>query len=191
MSSFFERIRYQLKVANVRPILRRFLMNTVFDSVFTCMGIIIGAATGSAMNSILIFGTTLTGALAMGISSGVSTYEAEGVERVIALKKLEKSMLRDLDETVQERASKVGQIIIGVTNFAVPILIALSLTLPILIINSIIALYFTVGIATAILFGMGAYFAKVARTNLLLRGVRMAGIGLGTFVICYFISALI
>ncbi|MEM2958702.1 MAG: hypothetical protein QW261_10435, partial [Candidatus Jordarchaeaceae archaeon] len=60
MSSFLNRIRYQLKVADVWPILRRFLMNTVFDSVLTCMGIIIGAATASSISPLLIFGTTLT-----------------------------------------------------------------------------------------------------------------------------------
>lgn len=192
MSPFFKNIRYQLKVAKVWPTLRRFLMNTVFDSVLTCMGIIIGAATASAMNSILIFGTTLTGALALGISSGVSTYEAEGAEKEIELKKLEKSMLRDLEDSIQYRASKVGQIVIGITNFSVPILTALALTIPILIISdSTIALYCTVGVATAILFGMGMYFAKISKTNLILRGVRTAVIGIGTFIIAYFVSTLI
>lgn len=192
MPSFIRRIKYQLKVARVWPTLRRFLMNTVFDSVLTCMGIIIGAATASTINPIIIFGTTLTGALALGISSGVSTYEAEGAEKEIELKKLERSMLRDLEDSIQYKASKIGQIVIGITNFSIPILIALALVLPIIILpDAQVALYFTIGVATAILFGVGMYFAKISKTNILLRGVRTAAIGIGTFVICYFISTLI
>ncbi len=191
MSSFFKRIRYQLKIARARPSLRRFLMNTVFDSVLTCMGIIIGAATASTVNPTLIFGTTLTGALALGISSGVSTYEAEGAEKEIELKKLERSMLRQLQDSVQYKASKVGQIVIGITNFSTPILIAIALTLPLLIISdSIVALYITVGIATAVLFGMGTYFAKISKTSIIKRGIRTAVIGIGTFILCYFINTL-
>jgi len=191
MSTFFERIRHQLRIANVWPILRRFLMNTVFDSVLTCMGIIIGAATASTVNPIFIFGTTLTGALALGISSGVSTYEAEGAEREIRLKRLEKAMLADLEDTIQYEATRTGQIVIGVANFSVPVLVALALTLPFLILSdAVVALYLTMAAAVAILFGMGMYFGKISRTNILLRGIRMAAIGIGTFVLCYYIGFL-
>ncbi|MEM2134962.1 MAG: hypothetical protein Q6366_005855 [Candidatus Freyarchaeota archaeon] len=191
MSSFLNRIRYQLKVADVWPILRRFLMNTVFDSVLTCMGIIIGAATASSISPLLIFGTTLTGALALGISSGVSTFEAERFESVKRLKELEKSMLRDLDETIHYKASRTGQFIVGITNFSVPILVALALTLPIILVQqSTIAIYITIGVAIAILFGMGMYFGKISKANMVLRGIRTAAIGIGTFIICYYISFL-
>ncbi len=191
MSSFLNRIRYQLKVANVWPILRRFLMNTVFDSVLTCMGIIIGAATASSISPLLIFGTTLTGALALGISSGISTFEAERTESVKRLKELEKSMLRNLDETIHHKASRTGQIVVGITNFSVPILVALVLTLPIILVQqSMIAIYITIAVAIAILFGMGMYFGKISKTNMVLRGIRTAAIGIGTFIICYYINFL-
>lgn len=48
----------------------------------------------------VIVGTMLTTSLALGISTGVSVYEAESLERGIRIAQLEKAMIRRLDETM-------------------------------------------------------------------------------------------
>ncbi len=63
------------------PTIRRYLVNTIFDSTFVMLGIIIGSAFTSDPNIRLTVVTMLTSSVALGISTGVSTYEAENLEQ--------------------------------------------------------------------------------------------------------------
>jgi hypothetical protein len=58
------------------PIIRRFFTNTLFDSTFTLLGIVVGAN----VNLKVVMITMATSSLALGISAGISVYEAESLE---------------------------------------------------------------------------------------------------------------
>lgn len=72
-------LRETLKHESVGPIIRRFFINTLFDSTFMLLGIIVGSAfaTQAGLNVIIV--TMLTTSIALGISTGVSVYEAESL----------------------------------------------------------------------------------------------------------------
>src|SRR4030066_206146 len=89
-----------LRGLNVGPSLRRFFVNTLFDSTFMLLGVIIGSAFSDNPDIEVVVGTMITTSLALGISTGVSVYEAENLERGIRISQIEKAMIRNLDETV-------------------------------------------------------------------------------------------
>lgn len=95
-----------LKQENVGPIIRRFFINTLFDSTFMLLGIIVGSAftANAALNVIVV--TMLTTSLALGISTGVSVYEAESLEQEKRITDLEKALFTNLKETNIEKTAK-------------------------------------------------------------------------------------
>jgi hypothetical protein len=90
-------LRETLKHESVGPIIRRFFINTLFDSTFMLLGIIVGSAfAGAAAGLNVIIITMLTTSLALGISTGVSVYEAESLEQERKIADLEKALFTDL-----------------------------------------------------------------------------------------------
>ncbi len=94
------RIWRRLHDVHIGPSFRRFFINTLFDSTFMLVGVIMGSAFSDNPDIEVIVGTMLTTSLALGISTGVSVYEAESLERGIRIAQLEKAMIRRLDETM-------------------------------------------------------------------------------------------
>jgi hypothetical protein len=71
------------KLAEIGPILRRFLINTFFDSTFSQLGVLIGSAFAGNPNLRLVMGTLISSSIALGISTGTkrlsssaATYQA-------------------------------------------------------------------------------------------------------------------
>jgi hypothetical protein len=54
-----------------------YIINSLFDAVFTIMGIVIGSSFSARLDLRSIIGTIITSSLSLGVSSGFSIYEAE------------------------------------------------------------------------------------------------------------------
>ena len=87
------------KLSEIGPILRRFFINTLFDSTFTQLGILLGSAFADSPDLRLVIGTLISSSVALGISTGVSVYESETLERERRTIELEKALFRKLDNT--------------------------------------------------------------------------------------------
>jgi hypothetical protein len=101
-----EDFRKVLSREDVAPLLRRSFVNTLFDSTFMLLGIIVGVAHASGAGLRAIALTMATSSLALGISTGVSVYESELLERERAISELERALFRDLEGTWIERSAK-------------------------------------------------------------------------------------
>ena len=114
-------LRETLKHESVGPIIRRFFINTLFDSTFMLLGIIVGSAFAGhvALNVIVV--TMLTTSLALGISTGVSVYEAESLEQERKIADLEKALFTDLQDTSIHKTAKYTILIATLINFATPL----------------------------------------------------------------------
>ena len=88
------------------PTLRRLFVNTIFDSTFVILGILIASAFSSQPNYHIVVATIVTSSVALGISTGVSVYEAENMEQSIKMKEMERAMLTSLENTKLKRISK-------------------------------------------------------------------------------------
>jgi len=186
-----------LKHESVGPIIRRFFINTLFDSTFMLLGIIVGSAfAGAAAGLNVIILTMLTTSLALGISTGVSIYEAESLEQERKIADLEKALFTDLKDTSIQKTSKNTIIIVTLINFATPLFsCALTITPFVLVAIGILPLdiagWISVVLALSTLFGAGVYMGRIGKTNPYKKGLRMVAFGILAFVIGFLLNLLI
>ncbi|MFQ5986683.1 MAG: hypothetical protein ACE5KQ_04940 [Thermoplasmata archaeon] len=174
---------------------RRYFVNTVFDSTFVAMGIVVGVALVPGTNVGTVVGTMFAATLALGISTGTSVYEAEKVEAEIRLRELERAMLTTLDGTEADRALDVSRYFVVAVNVVAPLAVFAATASPFYLSSSLTvagipAAFFSVAVAVAVLFVVGTYLGRLTGRPGLLRGLRMAFIGVVTFAAIWFIQGL-
>ena len=178
------------------PIVRRFFINTLFDSTFMLLGIIVGAAFVADANIRIVIVTMVTSSLALSISTGVSVYEAESLEQERKITRLEMAMLTDLTDTVIDKTSKSITMLVLVINFLTPILSCAITILPFVfvvleILDIYIASWLSVAFAFSILFGAGVYLGRIGKKNPWIKGLRMTAFGVIAFIIGFLLDFLI
>jgi len=189
-------LRKMLRREDVGPITRRFFINTLFDSTFMLLGIIVGAAFAADASLKVVMVTMVTSSLALGISTGVSVYEAESLERERKISELEKALFRDLRGTKIEKLARSITMLIALINFSTPFVSCVVTILPFLLAASNIlevdvASWFSVTLALGTLFSAGVYMGRLGKTNPWKKGLRMAVFGLVAFIIGYLLDALV
>ncbi|MCJ2520207.1 MAG: hypothetical protein LN412_04575 [Candidatus Thermoplasmatota archaeon] len=174
--------------------LRRYFINTIFDSTFVVMGIIIASALAPDSTVRTVVSTMLAASVALGISTGTSVYEAEKVEAEIRLKELERAMLKPLANTDAERSLDVSRYVTAFVNGLAPLVVFAFTAAPFLLTSSVLVdpsvAYMSIAIAIGVIFSVGAYLGKLSGGAVWLKGLRMALIGLGTFAAIWFIQTL-
>jgi predicted membrane protein (TIGR00267 family) len=189
-----KKIRAVLDEPETGPTLRRFFVNTMFDSTFVILGILIASAFSSEPSLRTVIVTIVTSSVALGISTGISVMEAETMEQSIKMREMERAMLTSLEDTHLHRISRYTIFLVAAVNFCAPI-IAGSVTLsPFLLIgesNIQLAAYISLGLAITILFVVGAVMGRAGRRNPWVQGSRMAVAGVGAFILCFFIESML
>jgi predicted membrane protein (TIGR00267 family) len=180
----------------IGPVLRRFFINTLFDSTFMQMGIIIGSTFAANPDLRLAIGTLISSSAALGISTGVSVYESENLERERRITELEKALFRNLDDTMITENYKTYAIVLSIVNFLTPFICCGIVVIPL-----ILAMFELISIATAswvsillalgILFFAGTYLGRLGKQNPLIKGLRMIAFGVIAFVVGFLIQTLI
>jgi predicted membrane protein (TIGR00267 family) len=117
------RLLNTLKLEGVGSIIRRFFINTLFDSTFMLLGIIVGSAVTAEAGLRVIVVTMLTTSVALGISTGVSVYEAESLEQERKIADLEKALFTDLTDTSIQKNAKNTILLTTIINFGTPLLL--------------------------------------------------------------------
>jgi predicted membrane protein (TIGR00267 family) len=180
----------------VGPILRRFLMNTLFDSTFMQLGIIIGSAFAANPDLRLILGTLVASSVALGMSTGVSIYESETLERERRVVELEKALFRKLDNTIITENYKTYAMILSVVNFFTPLVCCSIVSAPLIaaafrLLDIMTASWISVALALSILFVAGTYLGRLSKQNPFMKGLRMVIFGVAAFVVGFLIQILI
>lgn len=189
-------LRRMLKREDVGPIIRRFFINTLFDSTFMLLGIVVGVAFAADASLGVVLVTMVTSSFALGISTGVSVYEAESLERERKIYELERALFMDLEGTKIEKAARSIAILVALINFLTPLFSCAVMILPfvlvaldVLEINS--ASWFSVILALSTLFGAGVYMGRLGKKNPWKKGVRMVCFGLIAFIIGFLLDSLV
>lgn len=193
-SDFFSAVDCALKTPDTVPAMRRYFVNTVFDSTFVILGIIIGMALSSEPSTRLVVVTIVTSCVALMISTGISVFEAERLEQSIRIQQIEKVMLRKLDETSIKRTSVHSTLLISVTNCVAPIITGTVTLAPFLLLPEsqvTTAAWTSIGLAISILFITGMTMGRMAQKSPAFYGLRMAGAGVVAFVACYMVEYLL
>ncbi len=176
--------------------IRRFFINTLFDSTFMLLGIVVGSAVAGEVRLESVISTMIITSLALGISTGVSVYEAESLEQERRMARLEKAMIEDLSGTSVHKSAKFITWAASLINFSTPLVSCAILIAPFaLVVANIVNLQSAarISIAMAIgeLFIVGAYMGKIGKKNPWIKGLRMAGFGLIAFMIGLLLDTLI
>jgi predicted membrane protein (TIGR00267 family) len=184
------------RLAEIGPILRRFFINTLFDSTFTQLGVLIGSAFADNPDLRLVIGTLISSSIALGISTGVSVYESETLERERRTVELEKALFRKLDKTRLAETYRNYARLLALVNFVTPLICCAIIVMPIVaaffnILDSSTASWISIILAMAILFTAGVYFGRYGKQNPLRKGLRMVGFGIVAFAAGYLIQILL
>jgi predicted membrane protein (TIGR00267 family) len=161
------------------------------------LGIIVGSAfAGAAVGLNVIIITMLTTSLALGISTGVSVYEAESLEQERKIADLEKALFTDLKDTSIQKTAKYITLIATLINFATPLFsCAVTITPFILVAMGILPLniagWISVVFALSTLFGAGVYMGRIGKTNPYKKGLRMVAFGVLAFAIGFLLNLLL
>jgi predicted membrane protein (TIGR00267 family) len=178
------------------PIIRRFFTNTIFDSTFTLLGIVVGAAFTANVNLKVIMITMATSSLALGISAGISVYEAESLESERKIMELERALFMNLKGTRIERKERAAIALAALIVFLTPLFSCAVAMLPFIfaasgILEVNLAPWASVMLALGTLFGAGAYMGRLGRKSPWKRGLRMVCFGLLAFIIGLLLNSLV
>lgn len=189
-------LRETLKHESVGPIIRRFFINTLFDSTFILLGILVGAAFAADAGLNVVVVTMLTTSLALGISTGVSVWEAESLEQERKISDLEKALFTDLEDTSIHKTAKYTVILAALINFATPLLsCAITITpfifVALRVLHIDVASWISVALALSTLFSAGVYMGRIGKTNPYKKGLRMVAFGVLAFAVGYLLDLLI
>jgi predicted membrane protein (TIGR00267 family) len=181
-------LRTTLRREDVGPIARRFFINTLFDSTFMLLGIVVGAAFAADASLGVVLVTMVTSSLALGISTGVSVYEAESLEREKKISDLERALFRDLSGTRIEKTARSVTMLVALMNFSTPLVSCVLTTSPLLLAAAGIlevnqASWLSIISALGTLFVAGAYMGRIGKKNPWKKGLRMVAFGLLAFII--------
>jgi predicted membrane protein (TIGR00267 family) len=188
------RIEAALSLPGTWPAIRRYFVNTMFDSTFVMLGIIIAGAFNETPQLRIVIATILSSAVALGISTGVSVFEAENLEQGRRIDEIEKAMLRSMEETHIVRSSRSSIYLIALVNFMAPIITGTVILTPFLIFSAIeirTAAWTAVGLAIALLFLTGYFMGRAGKRNPWIQAMRMALVGVGAFIICFYIGSIV
>jgi predicted membrane protein (TIGR00267 family) len=184
--------RKALNMPETRPALRRYFVNTIFDTTFVILGVIIGSALSPHPSLDVVTTTIITSSVALAISTGSSVYEAESLEQSRRLGEISRAMLSSVNDTDLGKTSRASIALISIVNSCAPLLAGAITLTPFLLLPAadiVFAAEISITSALSILFVTGYFMGRMAKMNPWAKGLRMALIGLAAFGICYLIGA--
>lgn len=174
-------------MAEPSPLFRRYFVNTLFDSTFVVLGILAATAAEPDPDVGFALGTVFAACLAIGVSTGVSVYEAEQTEAAIRLLRLERAMLSPMADTEISRNLRSLRIAIAVVNFLAPIAVAAVTSIPLVAFHFGLFPAFSTAAAVSgiagvsIIFVAGYSMGKLTHRKPWVKAVRMSVVAIVTF----------
>ncbi|OGS45813.1 MAG: hypothetical protein A3K66_01630 [Euryarchaeota archaeon RBG_16_67_27] len=166
---------------------RRYFVNTIFDSTFVVLGILAATSAEAEPSVDFALGALFAACLAIGVSTGVSVYEAEHVEDEIRLRRIERAMLKSLADTGIPRSFRMSRYATSLVNFLAPLVVALVTSLPLLMFQARLLPDFSVaagasgGLGILIISVSGYYLGKLSGKRPWRKAGRMTIVAFLTF----------
>jgi predicted membrane protein (TIGR00267 family) len=144
----------------------------------------------------LVIGTLVSSSIALGISTGISVYESETLERERRIVELEKALFRNMDNTTITKKYATYAAVISIVNLMTPLLCCTIVSIPMVlatvgIVSVSGASWSSAIFALGIVFATGAYLGKSGQQNPLIKGAKMTVFGAVAFAIGFLVQSLI
>ena len=180
------------QIAGIDEIGRRYLAMNAFDGILTMIGVLMGSYVAGIREPRIVISTGLATCLAMGVSGFWGAYLTESAERKHEMQELEHAMLSDMSHSKQARASRFAAVVVSIIDGLSPLVAGMIVLLPFILCNvwhDVMASYgLSVGIALALLFGLGVFLARVAHEHIIPAGVRMIVAGVVCVILSFFLA---
>lgn len=175
------------------PISRRYFVMNAFDGAMTMLGVIMGSGLAGSVHPKFVIGAGIGASFAMGVSGLAGAYLTERAERIGRFASLSRAMLSDLHNSIHAKASLAAAMWAAIIDGVSPALAAIVPMVPyVLAMSGIIrvqtALLLSLTSIFALLFSLGVFLARISKENLVLSGLRMLAVGIGTAFIVWIIG---
>lgn len=175
--SILSQINLLLRITHSNDIMRRYFVVNGFDGALTMMGLMIGFLVSIPAELSTVINVCLGTAIALAMSGVSSAYVSESAERQHALGKLEEAMISDLHDSAYGDAMRWTPLLIALVNGLSPLLFSLLILIPLLLSNTgmllpISPLYIAIIIALVIIFLLGSFIGRIAKTPWWHSGIR-------------------
>ncbi len=176
------------RISHLGPIARRYFAMNAFDGTLTILGIVLAYFFAAHVDATAIVSAGIGACLAMMFSGLAGTYLAEKAEREREFKSMERAMLRNLDDTMVERANRFAVIISALVDGFAPFVCGLMLLVPFIIIVAGVPLPWTTAVLISavsgfiLLFLLGVFLGRVSEQSSWLYGLQTLSAGVGTAI---------
>jgi predicted membrane protein (TIGR00267 family) len=176
---------------DVLPIARRYFVSNGFDGTLTCIGVVVGAVLSGVPDGLTVVKIGLGAAVGLGTSAVWSVWEIERAETRAEIRRMERAMLTDLDDTRIQRERSTARLLHAAASGLGPILGILIPLSPFLLEGGLLTMVEAALVAVALGIGVlgvfGAYMGSISGQRWYVAAVRMALAGLVVAVINVFL----
>lgn len=191
MSSKRRLLRGLLRDEETLSIARRYFISNGFDGTLTSVGVIVGAVLSGIPNGSTVIKIGLGAAVGLGTSAVWSVWEIERAETRAEIKRLERAMLTDLDDTRIERAQKGARVVHATASGLGPLIGVIVPLVPFAFEGTVLSMveagFLGVALGISVLAVFGAFMASISGQRWYVSAVRMALAGLVVAVINIFL----
>jgi len=173
-----ERIRYYDAITGMSKITRRYFVMNSFDGALTMFGLLLGSYASGVEDPHLIISIGIGTSIAISFSGLTGAFMTERAERARELRAMERALHRKLDNTDYKKAYDFATLVTGIVNGTSPLLAAITLLSPFLILPLPDAYLASFGLALVMFFFLGTYLGRILRESLVLNGLRFLGAGI-------------
>ena len=187
MSSIRDRVGRLLEREDVLPIARRYFISNGFDGTLTSIGVIVGAVLSGVPDGLTVVKIGLGAAVGLGTSAVWSVWEIERAETKAEIRRMERAMLTDLDDTRIQHEQSAARTLHAVASGLGPVIgIVVPLT-PFFFEGSLLtmteAALVAVALGVGVLGAFGAYLGSISGQRWYVAAARMGLAGLVVAVV--------
>ncbi|WP_276282336.1 VIT1/CCC1 transporter family protein [Halorussus caseinilyticus] len=167
---------------DVRSISRRYFISNGFDGTLTSIGVVIGAVLSGVPDGLTVVKIGVGAAVGLGTSGVWSVWEIERAETRAEIRRTERAMLTDLDDTQFERKQQGARTVHAIASGLGPLIGILLPLLPFFFEGVLLTLWQAAAVAVALGVGLlasfGAYMGRMSGQRWYVAAFRMGLAGL-------------
>jgi len=191
VTSIRQLLRRLLGKEDVLAISRRYFISNGFDGTLTCIGIIVGAVLSGVSDGSTVIKIGLGAAVGLGTSAVWSVWEIERAETRAEIRRIERAMLKDLDDTRVQRDQSGARFVHAMMSGLGPLIGVLIPLTPFVVAGTVVtmveAALISVGLGIGVLGAFGAYMGSISGQRWYVAAARMGLAGLVVAILNLFL----
>ncbi|WP_135827147.1 VIT1/CCC1 transporter family protein [Halorussus ruber] len=180
-----------LRHEDVQAISRRYFISNGFDGTLTSIGVVLGAVLSGVPDGVTVVKIGVGAGVGLGTSGVWSVWEIERAETKAAIRRTERAMLTDLDDTGFERRQQSVRTVHAIASGIGPLIGILLPLLPFLVEGVLLSLWQAAAVSVALGVGLlasfGAYMGSISGQRWYVAAFRMGLAGLVVALINLFL----